>query len=213
MRVETAKKRAGAPGKFNLLMPVVLLSCLLTSPSAAIASDGWNTITHLESAVGKWTPHKSNKAVLDEAAGLIDYEEMARRSLSHHWNGLSALDRRQFVRVFKGFVEERYYPRWHRIFSKGKIRLEKEEKSGNERLVHTRLDIGRKQDTVVWRTNDKKGDTRIVGLSVNNKDLIQRLGTRLDKYFAKEGFAKLLAWMKDKADLENGEEKEAYATL
>ncbi len=214
--LKPANRKTGINRKWTRVLgratfTVAFLSCWLSSQAMAIASEGWTTIENLESVVSKWRPHQANKAVLDQAAELIDYEEMAKRSLAHHWAGLSATDRRQFVRVFRGFVEERYYPRWHKIFAKGKIKLDKEENRGSERFVHTHVVIGRKQDTVIWRTNAKSGDSRIISLSVNNKDLVQKLGSKLDKYLNKEGFAKMLVWMKDRADLD--EEREAYATL
>lgn len=45
------------------------------------------------------------------AADLFDFHEMARRTLSRHWNGRSAKDRAEFVTLFTDLLERSYLGR------------------------------------------------------------------------------------------------------
>jgi hypothetical protein len=93
-------------------------------------------------------------------------------------------------------VEQRYYPRWRKIFGKGKVTFQEETSQGGDILVRTKLLLGKKDELLSWRVADRGGAQKIVSLSVSNNDLLERLKSRIKARQKKVGFDALLAWMK-----------------
>ena len=153
-----------------------------------------------------WTGKKRNEAIYDEAAEYIDYGAMAERALGSTWESLNEKQRKEFVVMLRRLIEERYYPRWHKIFSKGKVKLIKEVPARDELFVNTELVVGKKRDKLIWHMARAGGGLKIISLAVDDKDLLTRLGLRLKKQIKKEGFEKLLDWMKDESDLDEDDE-------
>jgi len=170
-----------------IMTGIALFSCLpaqAASPSARLAVE--HLLQSFESAVAT-TP-----------SSFIDYQEMSSRCLGKDWSTLTASQRKEFVGTLKGLVEKRYYPRWRKIFGKGKVIFQGENTHGGDILVSTKLLLGKKEEMLSWRVADQSGAFKIVSLSVDNKDLLERLKTRIKAKKQKTGFAALIAWMKGK---------------
>jgi len=62
-----------------------------------------------------WSPEADSKR--DEmrkiVAGFLDFEELARRSLARHWDGLSAKQRSEFVATLRDLIERSYIKQVH----------------------------------------------------------------------------------------------------
>jgi ABC-type transporter MlaC component len=184
------------------------------------AGPGWTAVDHLlasfdSNRVTKLPPAKGAVSA-NGAAGLIDYSEMAARCLGRKdWDGLTADQRKQFVEALKGSVERRYYPRWRKLFSKGKVTFQDEITQGGDIVVRTKFLLGKKEEMIAWRVVDHNGALRVVSLSVSDKDLLERLKVRIKARHEKVGFAGLLAWMRGKGDdeLSNGTAGGAIAPI
>ena len=184
-----------------LLSNLIALICLLPS-FAADSRLGWGTIEKLTKVLSVWTGNTQNKAVLNEVAHLIDYEGMAARTLGSYWSTLTPLEQREFSSVFRRLVEERYYQRWRKIFSRGELSYKEEVLVSKDLFVRTNLRVGKKVDKVIWRLSNRTGSYRIVSLAVDDKDLVGRLGERVQEHLREDGYAVLISWMIDKADLD-----------
>lgn len=148
---------------------------------------------------------KSASKVANNPSSLIDYQEMSVRCLGKKdWDGLTASQRAQFVASLKGLVEQRYYPRWHRIFGKGKVTFQEETSQSGDILVKTKLLLGKKEELLSWRVADQSGAQKIVSLSVANSDLLERLRSRIKARQKRAGFDALLAWMKGRSNDNSG---------
>lgn len=185
------------------LLPLALL--LLVNASARAAYDPGRTVVHnLVTLFSAWSGDRIDSALSSAAAAYIDYNFMAERALGEeHWAKLSASQRREFVATFQRLIEQRYYPRWHKLFYKGQLSFTGEAAAGGDIYVRSLLAIGKKQDTIVWRLHGTPGDYKVISLRVGDKDLLRRLQDRFQRHLEKDGFEGMLAWLKDKADVDD----------
>ncbi|CAN5346018.1 hypothetical protein BH10CYA1_BH10CYA1_16730 [soil metagenome] len=128
------------------------------------------------------------------AAKFIDYDAMSQRSLGvQQWSKLTAKQKHDYTAALQVLIEQRYYPRWHRIFSKAKIEYVSKSTAGGDILVKTILVVGKKRDPITWRLSDRSD--KIINLAIGQKDLLDRLTNRLQPKLKKSGFQSMLAWM------------------
>ena len=174
----------------------------------AFAQAGKPIIHDLVTLLSLWAGDEIGPNISTSAAKYIDYEGMAELAVgSSVWTKLPAGQRREFVITFRKLVEQRYYPRWHKIFSKGKLVYHDEVTVNGDTLVKTFLTVGKKEDLVIWRLHSAHGELKIVSLSVADKDLLKRLRERFHRHLDKGGFDGMMAWLKDKlTDTDVGEE-------
>lgn len=133
-----------------------------------------------------------------KAESYIDYDVMSQRSLgSSQWSKLTAKQKRDYISALKALMAQRYYPRWHRIFSKAKVEYLSKSSEGSDLLVKTNLVVGKKRDAMTWRLNDH--NDKVVSLAIGEKDLLERLTNRLQPKLKKNGFQAMLAWMQSHA--------------
>lgn len=192
--------------KSSLTAIHILLVALLWICGTGIAwgaSDGFGTVKRVVDIFSVWGGKEPDKSLLKELSSYIDYDEMAERSLGKRWSGLDAMERRQYSFVFRKLIEDRYYPRWRKIFSRGRIEKLDESDTADSIYVKTALLLGSKEDTLVWRLSKRRGEYKIISIAVDDKDLLTRMSKRVQKQIDKNGFAKLMAWMKDRVDSEN----------
>lgn len=136
----------------------------------------------------------SGSASYPSAAKYIDYDAMAQRSLgAGQWSKLTVKQKRDYTAALKVLMEQRYYPRWHRIFSKAKMEYVSKSASGDDLLVQTNLVVGKKRDAMTWRLNDR--NDKVISLAIGEKDLLDRLTNRLQPKLKKSGFQSMLSWM------------------
>jgi ABC-type transporter MlaC component len=181
-------------------MALALLTAISMSASgpAWAAGSGQATVEKLVNVFTSWSGNPSDKKGIADADRYIDYNVMAERSLSSaEWGKLNAAQKKQFVDTLRTLIEQRYYVRWHKIFSKGKLIYQGESKSSGDEVVKSQLTVGKKVDPLDWRLSNDK----VISLSVGKSDLLKKLSTRLEGRLGKLGFNGLLAWMKNKANI------------
>lgn len=164
----------------------------------------WNTVERLlrgfseDFALTRQKGKGAASAGHSQPSQIIDYQEMSVRALGRRqWETLSTSQKRDFSASLEALVEKRYYPRWRKIFGKGKVTFVEETGVGGDTLVKTRLTLGKKVETLAWRLTDK--GTRVVSLSVSDKDLLERLKSRINSRCKKGKLDvdQLIAWMRN----------------
>jgi ABC-type transporter MlaC component len=184
---------------------VIASTVNLNGAQAQVSSSGKATIDKVSNLFSVWT-ESSQQSVYREAAALIDYNEMAEKAMGVHWGHLSPAERRQFTATLKHIIEQRYYKRWHKVFAKGELAYKSEAPVEGDLFIRTALNVGRKNDVLIWRLSNRSGSYKVISIAVNNKDLLARLSTRLDaRMKKKESFQQLLAWMRDESDVDEDE--------
>lgn len=182
-------------GSFALLTVAFALFSSSSSSSAA-APAGWTTVDQLLKGFGS-SGAKAKRPNSSSITPFIDYDEMSQRALGRkEWDALSVNQRRDFSQSLQTLVEKRYYPRWRKIFSKGKVSFVEESSSGGDNLVKTRLLLGKKSETLAWRLSEKSN--KVVSLCVGDKDLLERLKHRIQskQKKSKGNIDVLIAWMR-----------------
>jgi ABC-type transporter MlaC component len=168
---------------------------------AASAEPGQKVVQDLVMLFSAWSGEPEDLDIHREAAKYIDYAGMAERVLGKaHWGRLEPSQKREFVKVFGKLVENRYYPRWHKIFYKGRLSYLGETSANGDVLVKSALVVGNKEDIVFWRLHSRNGELAVISLSVNENDLLSKLNDRFQKRLEEHGFANLLSWLQDKVD-------------
>lgn len=182
----------------------ILLASLLVGLlpfQQASAQTGKETI---ESLVGIFSnsgssPTSFSQNQLSEAAKYIDYPTMAEESLGQYWNKLSDKQKAVYLQSFKSLIEQRYYKRWHRVFSKSKISYADEKKlpSGNV-IVKTKILTGEESKTVLWTLTGN--DPKVVNLTVDQEDLVKKANARFARKIAGVGIPAFIKWISYRAN-------------
>jgi len=180
---------------------LALLTFCFAMPQAQ-AGAGWSCVDQLVKTFG------AEKG--STATNLIDYHEMSMRALGKKdWERMSAAQKQEFTTSLRALVEKRYYPRWQKIFGKGKVALIDESNTQGDIIVKTNLKLGKKTEAIAWRLSDKNGSAKIISLSVDDKDLLDKIKQRINSR-RKKGtidIDSLMAWIhkgegKDATNLE-----------
>ena len=184
---------------------LILVSTNALSASAA-PEKGTAAVGKLVGAFSSWSGKEDSPFICNKASNFIDYTQMSERALGNsEWEKLGAAERNQFVAALRSLIEQRYYPRWHHIFSKATVDYVGELPSGSDILVKTSVKLGKKVDTVVWRLNGRGSDYKVISLAMGDRDLLNRLKARLQPKLEKSGFQGLLTWMQSKAKQQSTE--------
>jgi ABC-type transporter MlaC component len=176
-----------------------IILCFATAPASEAAS-GKDTVEKLVSVFKAWNEGSSEKAVFSQVSQYINYEVLGERALgAAEWSRLKAPQRSAFVDALRSLVEQRYYPRWHKLFGKGSMAYGNEAAKGGDIVVSTTLTVGKKDQSVAWRLENKSGTPRVVSLDVDEKDLLETLHNRITPRIKKMGFDDFVSWLKNKA--------------
>lgn len=178
-----------ASGRRASLLVILVLSAVgLANPAQAV-EPGFTVVQNIVNVFSG-----SGSASYPGAVKYIDYDAMSQRSLgTTQWSKLTVKQKRDYTAALKVLLEQRYYPRWHRIFSKAKMEYVSKSAAGSDLLVNTNLVVGKKRDAMTWRLNDR--NDKVISLAIGQKDLLDRLTNRLQPKLKKSGFEAMLSWM------------------
>jgi ABC-type transporter MlaC component len=202
--------------EMKLLPSLVAASLVATSLGSSLraqAQTGKSTVDKVVQIFTMANSDSSNRQVNSDIEKYIDYRNMAQHSLGNdEWKKLSPAQKDQFTGTLRTLIEQRYYARWHRLFSKGKMTFVGETNSGADTTVKTNLTIGKKVDPLEWRLQPEGGQLKVISLAVGDADLLQKLTGRLQGRLNKYGFNGLLTWMKNKAKIGPNDKTEEAST-
>ncbi|MBS1988991.1 MAG: ABC transporter substrate-binding protein [Cyanobacteria bacterium SZAS LIN-2] len=188
------------------LLTAMALPAVAEEPQAATGSAAWSNVQRLlqsfqmdrQVKVGR-----SGKVNLIAASDLIDYRQIAQRSVGKaQWQTLTAAQREDLTSTIESLVQTRYYPRWRKIFGKGAVTFVSESKKGSDTIVTTNLTLGHKCEPLLWQLCGS--NPKIVSLAVDKNDLLTRLKERIQAHQAKGGYAEMISWLKGKGKTDGG---------
>jgi len=179
----------------------VLLTGLFCSNNSVLAVDSKPTVETLVKLFSQVSSTgTTDTSILAQAAQYIDYKAMAQASLGQQWDKLSEAQRDQFAKSFRILVEKRYYPRWHKIFSKSKVSFGNESQQNGLTRVKTQITLKDSVQEVDWDLKAEGSTSKVVNLTVEDKDLVVRAGRRFQPRLAKSGFPAFIAWINNQAN-------------
>jgi ABC-type transporter MlaC component len=150
-----------------------------------------------------WSPESEarNADIQKIVGGFLDFDELAKRSLSRHWETLSPAKRTEFTKTLRELVERNYIKQLYGQPDYN-LKLEDEERSGNEATVTGTLHAKAKGKKVTMALEYKmlRKNNRWVVYDVVTDDLslLENYRAEFNKVIAKESFDALLGKMKKK---------------
>ncbi len=109
---------------------------------------------------------------------------------------MNASQKQELTATIETLVENRYFPRWEKIFGKGDVTYIGQSRRNGDILVSTNLRLGQKDDPLIFQLT--AAEPRVVSLTVNKNDLLTKLTQRIQAHQAKEGYPAMIAWLKGK---------------
>ena len=161
-------------------------------------------IIHIVSDKEMKKPSKVQKrraAIKKTLSTIFDQQEMAKRSLGKHWNKLTPEERRQFVDLFAGLLENSY--------------ADKIESYNNERIVYLREhiddDYAEVKSKVITTKNDeytldykllKQGNNKwiVYDVVIEGVSLVSNYRTQFNKIISSNGYPELLKKLQSKSN-------------
>jgi phospholipid transport system substrate-binding protein len=150
-----------------------------------------------------WSPEAQarNVEIKKIVGSFLDFEELARRSLIRHWEGLNAKQRTEFVRTLRDLVERNYV---RQLYGQPdyELKLDKEELSGNEAKVLGSLMASAKGKKVTmsleYKMIRKQNRWVVFDVVTDELSLLENYRAEFNKVIARDSFDALLARMKKK---------------
>ena len=173
------------------------------SPMAELRKANANLKKTFSNRKPSWSPEAEakNSEVQKIVGGFLDFDELARRSLSRHWEKLTPKQRTEFSKTLRELVERNYI---RQLYGQPDydLKLEREEREGTEATVWGTLHAKSKGKKVTMALEYKllKKANRWVVYDVITDDLslLENYRAEFNKVIARESFDALLAKMKKK---------------
>jgi ABC-type transporter MlaC component len=172
-------------------------SSISTQPAAFAAKPSADKLSTAKNSAAKLSAALRSDS-LPMAGTLIDFKQIAMRSVGEaEWQALSQVQKQDLTATIETLVQNRYYPRWKKVFGKGDVTYLSQSRRNGDTFVSTNLRLGHKDDLIVWQLTSSP--PKVVSLAVNKNDLLTKLAQRIQAHQAKGGYASMVAWLKSKS--------------
>ncbi|HEX4406315.1 MAG TPA: ABC transporter substrate-binding protein, partial [Polyangia bacterium] len=161
----------------------------------------------LHKNVPNWTPEAElERSEVRKLVGeFLDYDELAKRSLARHWDGLTPKQRAEFTDTLRQLVERSYLKQVHGSPNYN-IKYEKEqkdEKAGEatvDATLHT-TSRGKKVDIALeYKMIGKDGKWVVYDVLTDDQSMLENYRAEFNKIISKDGFDALIKRMKKKLE-------------
>jgi phospholipid transport system substrate-binding protein len=130
---------------------------------------------------------------------LFDYEEMARRSLGIHWRRRSPQEQKEFVKLFRNFIEKIYSDKID-LYAGERIALGKETIDNDYAQVDSSFVNPKGEEfSVVFRLRRSDGKWKVYDSVVENISIVNNYRSQFDRVISKSSFEDLIRLLKEKA--------------
>jgi phospholipid transport system substrate-binding protein len=130
---------------------------------------------------------------------LFDFEEMARRSLGPHWRRRSPQEQKEFVKLFRDFVEKTYSNNVD-LYAGQQIIMGKEIIDNDYAQVDCSFVNPKGEEfSVVFRLRRTEGKWKVYDAVVENISIVNNYRSQFDRVISKSSFEELIRLLKEKA--------------
>ena len=130
---------------------------------------------------------------------LFDYDEMARRSLGPHWRRRSPQEQKEFVKLFRDFLEKIYSDRVD-LYAGEKVVYGRETVEDDYAQVESTLVNPKGEEvSVVYRLRRNSGKWKVYDAVVENISIVNNYRSQFDRVISKSSFQELIRLLKEKA--------------
>ena len=130
---------------------------------------------------------------------LFDYEEMARRSLGPHWRRRSPQEQKEFVKLFRDFLEKIYSDRVD-LYAGERVVYGRETVEDDYAQVESTLVNPKGEEvSIVYRLRRNSGKWKVYDAVVENISIVNNYRSQFDRVISKSSFQELIRLLKEKA--------------
>ena len=129
---------------------------------------------------------------------MFDDVELSKRTLAKNWNSMNAVQRKEFVQLFRQVLEKAYIDKIL-AYTNEKIAFDRETMvSGSLAEVQTRIVTASKEIPISYRVILKGGDWKVYDVVIENVSLVQNYRTQFSDILAKNTIEQLLETLRKK---------------
>lgn len=194
---------------FVMLLPSLAVAAGLPGgPMATLKQKNGEVDRLLRQKVDKGTPAetKQKDEIKQLAATLLDYEELAHKSLANHWDKLTGPQHQEFVNTLRELIE-RNYVKQLRSNLDYQVQYKNEEAEGDQATVATVVKVnsaGKKTDAeIVYKMKKATDGWRVWDVITDEVSLVRNYKTQFNKIITEQSYDALIKKMKSK--LKDGE--------
>jgi phospholipid transport system substrate-binding protein len=151
--------------------------------------------THLRSNDKKQERIERLKEALDP---IFDYDEMAKRALGPHWRRRTPVEREEFVKLFREFLEKIYSAKVNlyegQKITFGRETIDKDFAEVGSTVVNTKGE----EISVVYRLHRTDGKWKVYDALVENVSIINNYRSQFDHIISKYSFDELKKLLRQK---------------
>ncbi len=176
-----------------------------TSPMAELKKSNAALKKLFAKTAPSWSPeHDAKRSEMRKiVTGFLDFEELARRALARHWEGLSPKQRIEFVGVLRDLIERNYIRQVHGQ-PNYELHFRKEDITGSEGTVAATLETSSQGKKVTVEMEYKllwKGEHWLVyDVITDEQSMLENYRAEFNKIITKESFDALLKRMKKRLE-------------
>lgn len=143
------------------------------------------------------TPKALRTSLKKAVNAFIDFDELARRALGHHWNEITPAQQKAFQKTMKALVEAAYLSRVkdradYRVVYKG------EGKADGDVVVHTLLVAKKTRLPIDYRLYKKHGRWFVFDVVTDGLSLLENYRSQFNQLIGKKGFDGLMQTLERK---------------
>ena len=199
-------------------MRTIAVLVIALAPSLAAAAGGGAMATLkqkngdvdklLRQKVEKGSPAetKQKQEIKQLASTLLDYDELAQKSMAAHWEKLTPAQRTEFVSTLKELIE-RNYVKQLRSNLDYQVQYKNEEADGDQATVSTVVKVkspGKSTDAeIVYKMKKDPDGWRVWDVITDEVSLVHGYKTQFNKIIVEQSYDALIKKMKSK--LKDGE--------
>ncbi|THJ24327.1 MAG: ABC transporter substrate-binding protein [Nitrospira sp. CG24D] len=130
-------------------------------------------------------------------ASHFDYTEMSKRALAANWTPLTAVERTEFVELFKSFLSDRYAEKIEG-YSGEQVHYLSERIEGNYAEVRTELRSSKVEIPMDYRLHGKDGTWHAYDIIVDGVSLVKNYRSQFDKIIHSDSYNELVKRLRNR---------------
>lgn len=123
---------------------------------------------------------------------VFDFERLSHLTLGRHWEEATPAERREFVRVYRGLVEERNFDRFVQYYREGRFEYRSEEVNGDSATVTATVPLDKEEMAVTYLLWGVDDGWRIYDLIIDGTSTARVNGRSYIRYLRRHSYAELV---------------------
>lgn len=129
---------------------------------------------------------------------IFDYEEMAKRALGLHWRRRTPAEQQEFVKLFRGFLEEIYSGKID-FYSGERVLFGRESIDDGFAQVESSVVNGKGEEIhIVYKLRRSQGKWKVYDAVVENISIVNNYRSQFDRVIGKSSYEELVKMLREK---------------